>query len=510
MFSLKRSGKVYLVGAGPGDRALATLKAIDCIKEADVIVYDRLVNKDLLEYRKSSCEMIYVGKKSNKHTFTQDKINEIISDKAKEGLIVVRLKGGDPYVFGRGGEEAEILFEENIDFEVVPGISSSIGGLSYAGIPVTHRDFASSFHVVTGHAKKDSDLDINWKALSEEKGTIIFLMGIGNISFIRNMLIENGRKRDTPVAFVSWATRHNQKTVLSTLENAEEVVKSGEIEAPAIFVVGEVVKLSNKLNFFERKAMFGKTVIVTRSRKKNSELKEKIEELAGRTIELSTIDINRKEGIEEKISNLDFENYNCIAFTSHNAVEIFFEVLKERKIDIRILSNMKLASIGKATSDAIESYGIYPDIEADDFTGEGLANKIIEKLGKDGNKILFPCSEIAGNRFEDLLSISSNEVDRLEIYTNRENLAIKDELIDILKTEKIDYITFTSSSTFKNLKKILGDENMHLLDKIKKVSIGEITSNTIRKSGFKVDIQAEIPAIESLIEAIKNDINKGK
>ena len=297
MFSLKRSGKVYLVGAGPGDRALATLKAIDCIKEADVIVYDRLVNKDLLEYRKSSCEMIYVGKKSNKHTFTQDKINEIISDKAKEGLIVVRLKGGDPYVFGRGGEEAEILFEENIDFEVVPGISSSIGGLSYAGIPVTHRDFASSFHVVTGHAKKDSDLDIDWKALSEEKGTIIFLMGIGNISFIRNMLIENGRKRDTPVAFVSWATRHNQKTVLSTLENAEEVVKSGEIEAPAIFVVGEVVKLSNKLNFFERKAMFGKTVIVTRSRKKNSELKEKIEELAGRTIELSTIDINRKEGI---------------------------------------------------------------------------------------------------------------------------------------------------------------------------------------------------------------------
>ncbi len=202
---MKKSAKVYLVGAGPGDKGLITAKGIDCIKKADVIIYDRLVNKDLLKYRKKQSEIIYVGKKSSNHILPQEEINQTILDKAKEGLLVVRLKGGDPYVFGRGGEEAESLYNENIDFEIVPGVTSAIAGLAYAGIPVTHRDFASSFHVVTGHAKKDDSLNINWKALAEEKGTVIFLMGIGNIAHISEKLIANGRRADTPVAFHDWS-----------------------------------------------------------------------------------------------------------------------------------------------------------------------------------------------------------------------------------------------------------------------------------------------------------------
>lgn len=503
---MKNLGKVYLVGAGPGDIGLITVKGMDCIKKADVIIYDRLINSDLLKYKKNGCEVIYVGKKSSNHILAQDKINQMILDKAREGLIVVRLKGGDPYVFGRGGEEAETLYNEKIDFEIVPGVTSVIAGLSYAGIPVTHRDFASSFHVVTGHAKEDDSLDINWKSLAEEKGTVVFLMAIANIAHISEMLISNGRKADTPVAFISWATRYNQKTVISTLGNAQEVVSNGKIKAPSLFVVGNVVKFSNKLNFFQRKSMFGKTVLITRTRDKNSELKKKIEELGARVLEVPTIEISKKCDINEKIANLNFDKYNCIAFTSQNAVEYFFEILKEEKIDLRKLAKIKIASIGKATSEEIEKYGIYPNIEADKFTGEGLSEKIIEILGKENNSILFPCSEIATDVFENKVLSSSNKVDRLEMYSNSVNFLIKDELIKIMKNEKIDYITFTSSSTFKNLEELLGKDNIYLIENIKKVSIGDITSETIRKSACKVDIQAKIPSIDSMIEAIKEDI----
>lgn len=503
---MEKSGKVYLVGAGPGDTGLITIKGIECIKKADVIIYDRLVNKELLNYRKNGCEIVYVGKKSSNHILPQDKINDMIAKRAKEGLTVVRLKGGDPYVFGRGGEEAEVLFDEGIEFEIVPGVTSAIGGLCYAGIPVTHRDFASSFHVVTGHAKKDDSLDINWKALAEEKGTVIFLMGIGNIAHITDMLISNGRRADTPVAFVSWATKHNQKTVTSTLEKAEEVVTKGEIKAPAIFVVGGVVSLTEKLGFYERKPMFGKTVLVTRTRKKNSELKEKIEILGGRTIEIPTIEIKVEENAAENISCIDFDAYSCIALTSHNAAEYFFDILKKKKIDFRKLSDVKIASIGKATTEAIEKFGVYPDIESQKSTGYDLGEEIIKKLGKNGNKILFPCSRIASDSFENIAKGESNVVDRVEIYNNEVNRKVKEELIETLKNDSIDYITFTSSSTFKNLLELIGDENKELIREIKKASIGEITTDTIEKSGFTAEIEAENPSIDSLIEAIKSDI----
>lgn len=512
----KKIGKVYLVGAGPGDIGLITVKGIECIKKADVIIYDRLVNIGLLDYKKEDCEIIYVGKKSSNHIMPQEKINLIIAEKAKEGKIVVRLKGGDPFVFGRGGEEAEVLFDEGIDFEIVPGVTSAIGGLCYAGIPVTHRDFASSFHVVTGHAKKDDSLEINWKALSEEKGTVIFLMGIGNIAHITDMLIKNGRREDTPVAFVSWATRYNQKTVVSTLKDAESIVKTGQIKAPALFVVGGVVSLTDKLGFFERKELFGKTIAVTRTRNKNSELRRKIEEKGGRVIEIPTLKIQEIENSENVLlEKLKEGCYNYLAFTSHNAVDYFFRILKRNKMDIRVLGGKKIASIGKVTSEALEGYGLIPDIIADKFTGEGLADKIVEDVYKNSDfqentvenkRVLFPCSEIATEVFEEKLSKNGIKVERVAIYLNKPNLDIKEKIIEVFEKEKIDYITYTSSSTFNYFLQLIGEDRKDILQRTKKVSIGEITSKTIKDAGFSVEVQSKIPTIDSMVEAIEEDI----
>ncbi len=503
-------GKVYLVGAGPGDYGLITLKGLDCIAKADIIIYDRLVNRDLLKNAKPGCEFIYVGKKSSNHIMAQDKINETIAESAAMGKVVVRLKGGDPYVFGRGGEEAEVLYDQGIDFEVVPGVTSSIGGLAYAGIPVTHRDFASSFHVVTGHAKKDDSLDINWESLAREKGTVVFLMGIGNIKHITEMLVSHGRDPKTPVAFVSNATNYRQRTVKTSLEDAYDCVQREGIKAPSLFVVGGVVSLSDKLGFYERKPLFGKTVMVTRTRKKNSELRQKISELGGKTFELPTIDIQDKKDIGKTlIERLESKRYSHIALTSHNSVDIFFKNLVKEGYDFRKLAGIKIASVGSATSRAIRRYGFLPDIESSQSTGKDLAGLILEDIGSGGlfvsPSVLFPCSEIASKVMEEVMESGQVDLDRVDLYTNTVNMAIKDELLEILKKEDIDYITFTSSSTVKYLVEILGDDKGLIRD-IKKVSIGSITSQTIRDLGFELDIESDQASIDSMVSAILDDV----
>ena len=302
-------GKVYLVGAGPGDYKLLTLKGLDCIREADVIVYDRLANVNYLKEAKSNCEFIYVGKASSQHTLPQEEINRVIADKAKEGKIVTRLKGGDPYVFGRGGEEGEVLKAEGIDFEVVPGITSAIGGLCYAGIPITHRDHASSFHVVTGHLRADDkeNPEINWNALANTGGTLVFLMGVANLKKISENLIKEGKSKDTPVALISWATRPNQRVIISTLDEVHETAVREKVKPPTLIVVGSVVNLRETLNFFENKPLFGKNIMVTRSRTQSSSLVEKIMDLGGNPIEIPTIKIEKIENImslEQEIRQL--------------------------------------------------------------------------------------------------------------------------------------------------------------------------------------------------------------
>lgn len=496
------NGKVYLVGAGPGDTKLMTLKGLECIKKSDVIIYDRLANEDFLKEAKDDCEFIYVGKKSSNHILPQDMINEVIAKKALEGKIVTRLKGGDPYVFGRGGEEAEVLYDEGIDFEIVPGITSAIGGLCYAGIPITHRDYASSFHVITGHLREDQDKEINWNALAKCNGTLVFLMGVGNIKHISEKLIEEGRDKNTPVAFISWATRYNQRTVVTNLEDAYKVAIEKEVKAPSLIVVGDVVKVRDKLNFFENRALFGKKVVVTRARKQSSYLSEKINNLAGKAIELPVIKIEKNDdtNLRKEIENI--EKYTHIVFTSRNGVELFFETLDEMGLDSRIFYKIKVCSIGIGTSKELLKRGIKADIVPERFVAEALFEEMKKTL-RSTDKILIPRSENAREFLAEKLK-EICEVTEIFSYKTVIDEKSMEDAQDVMKSD-IDYITFTSSSTVKNLVEILGKDYKNLLDRKKLISIGPITSKTIEDFGLDVYEESSVSTIDGLVDVLVKD-----
>lgn len=495
-------GKVYLVGAGPGDTKLMTLKGLECIKKSDVIIYDRLANDEFLKEAKEDCEFIYVGKKSSNHILPQDMINEVIAQKALEGKTVTRLKGGDPYVFGRGGEEAEVLYDQGIDFEIVPGITSAIGGLCYAGIPITHRDYASSFHVITGHLREDEDKEINWNALANCKGILVFLMGIGNLKHISDRLIEEGRDPKTPVAFVSWATRYNQRTVVTDLENAYEVAQEKKVKAPSLIVVGDVVKVRDKLNFFEKRALFGKKVVVTRARKQSSDLSEKINSLGGKAVELPVIKIEKNDDTELRKEIENLRDYTHIVFTSRNGVELFFETLDDMGLDSRVFFGVKVCSIGAGTSEELMKRGIKADIVPERFVAESLFEEM-KKTVKSSDRILIPRSENAREFLADRL----NEICEVtEVFSYKTVIDEKSREIaeDVLKSD-VDYVTFTSSSTVKNLVEIAGENYKELLEGKKLVSIGPITSRTIEEFGLEVYKEAEVSTIQGVMDVLIGD-----
>lgn len=499
-------GKVYLVGAGPGDYKLLTLKGLECIKKADVIVYDRLANKDYLKEAKENCEFIYVGKASSNHTLSQDDINKVIVNKAKEGKVVTRLKGGDPYVFGRGGEEGEVLRNEGVEFEVVPGITSAIGGLCYAGIPITHRDYASSFHVITGHLREDykDNPEINWNALANTNGTLVFLMGVANLQKISLNLIKEGKSKDTPVALISWATRHNQTVITSTLENVYEEALKSNIKPPTLIVIGEVVRLREKLNFFESKPLFGKNIIVTRSRMQSSSLVSKISDLGGNPIEIPTIKIDKIENnteLENEIKNIS--DYTYLVLTSKNAVEIFFNKLYEMNLDSRALANLKICAVGSATAKEIKNNGINPDIVPEKFLAEYLFEELKSVL-KSTDKVLIPRAKNARdflvNKISEICSVKE-----VHIYETVLNNIKKDEILKELNSLEEKYITFTSSSTVTNFVDIIGMDNIDKLNKLKVISIGPITTETAKNIGISVYREANISTIEGMVDCIIND-----
>ncbi|QJA09619.1 uroporphyrinogen-III C-methyltransferase [Romboutsia sp. CE17] len=499
-------GKVYLVGAGPGDYKLLTLKGLECIKNADVIVYDRLANSNYLREAKPTCEFIYVGKESSNHTLPQDDINRVIADKAKEGKIVTRLKGGDPYVFGRGGEEGQLLKEEGIDFEVVPGITSAIGGLCYAGIPITHRDHASSFHVITGHLREDDkeNPEINWNALANTRGTLVFLMGVANLKKISENLIKEGKCKDTPVALISWATRYNQRVITSTLEDVYETAIRENVKPPTLIAIGSVVNLRDTLNFFENKPLFGKNIMVTRSRTQSSSIVEKIMDLGGNPIEIPTIKIEKMENnieLENEINNI--KNYTYLVLTSKNAVEIFFDKLEEMNLDARALANLKVCAIGSATAKEIKSRGINPDIVPEKFVAESLYDELKDKLTKE-DKILIPRAKNARDYLLDKLGEICT-VKEVHTYESVIDTSRKDEILDILDKEELDYITFASSSSVRNFVEIIGEENLEKINSSKVISIGPITSATARELNIDVYKEAEKATIDKIVEAITVD-----
>ena len=499
-------GKVYLVGAGPGDYKLITVKGLECIRKADVIVYDRLANVKYLEEAKKDCIFINVGKASSNHILPQDDINRLIADKASEGKIVVRLKGGDPYVFGRGGEEAELLRDENIDFEVVPGITSPIGGLCYAGIPITHRDHASSFHVITGHPRKDGKetKEINWNALANVKGTLVFLMGIANLKNISENLIKEGKDKNTPVAFISWATRFNQRVVTATLENAHEVVIKENVKPPTLIVVGSVVNLREKLDFFEERPLFGKNIVVTRCRTQSSALAEKISDMGGNPIEIPTIKIQKVEDNKELEVEIDkIKEYTYILFSSKNAVDIFFNKLNEMGYDSRVLFNSKICAVGGETAKAIKLRGIIADIVPKKYVAEGLYEELKDIINEN-DKILIPRAKNARNFLINKLSEKCyiKEVITYESVIDKDK---KDLALEVIEDEEVDYITFASSSTVKNFITLIGEENLKKLKNKNIISIGPITSKTIEDFGLEVYREAEVATIDSMIDTISNN-----
>ena len=509
------TGKVYLIGAGPGDYKLLTLKGKECLEEADVIVYDRLANEDYLKLGKIGCEYINVGKASRNHTMPQDEINELLVKKAKEGKVVARLKGGDPYVFGRGGEEGEYLFDRGIPFEVVPGITSAIGGLCYAGIPITHRECASSFHVITGHLKDGSKDEIDWEALARLKGTLVFLMGISNLEKITENLLKAGKAKETPVGLVSWATRYNQSVVTGTLETIYEKALESGVKPPTLIVVGEVVNLREKLNFFEEKSLFGKQIVVTRTRKQSSQLVEMIRDLGGKALEFPTIEIVPiKENEKLKAAFKNLKSYTYLVFTSPNAVEIFFEALEESGKDARALAHLKIAVIGEATRKALKQRGICADKMPAKAVAESLADCLKQELTQK-DYVLLPHSAIArealGNSLEKVCKVDEIPIyhttlvkDEVEEVQEKNIIEIDSkQLLEKLSRDEIDYITFTSSSTVHHFIERIGKEHLSFLAHTKLISIGEVTTKTLKSYGLEVYKEAKKATMVDLIDCMK-------
>lgn len=503
---LKENGKVYLIGAGPGDPGLLTLKGKEILSIAEVVIYDYLVNPELLNYCKESAEKIYVGKKGGEHTLPQNKINELLVNKAKEGKLVVRLKGGDPFLFGRGGEEVEELQKHNIPFEIVPGVSSALAVPAYAGIPLTHRNYTSTLALVTGHEAQEKDkTQVNFTALSQI-GTLVFLMGVKNLPYLVENLIKEGKSPDTSCAIIQWGTTPFQKTVTGTLSDILEKAKNAQITSPAIIVVGEVVKLREKLNWFEKKPLFGKKVLITRTREQASKLKKYLEDLGACVYEVPTIKI--VPIINEEISKTikELPSYHWLVFTSENGIKFFYKNLLKNNLDLRILGPLKIAVIGKATKEVLEFLGIKPDLVPEkEFTQEGLA-LAFQKINLKEKKVLLLRAKEAREILPEALRKQGAEVKVLAIYETLLPEDSKERLNQVLK-EGIDLITFTSSSTVRNFFALL--TNKELLKEVKLASIGPITSETLRNFGFEPHIEAKEYTVEGLVLAIKEFFEKG-
>lgn len=501
-------GKVYLIGAGPGDYRLLTLKACDCLKQADTVVYDRLADARILQYAPQDAEYIYVGKASSQHTMTQDKICQLLVDLAKEGKTVVRLKGGDPFVFGRGGEEALLLQENDLPFEIVPGVTSAISVPAYAGIPVTHRGIAASFAVVTGHEDPTKDnSDINWQQLATATDTVVFLMGVANLPKITAKLMENGRSGDTPVAIIRWGTKAQQQVWASTVAEVAEMAKREQIKPPCIFLVGNVVKLREKLAWFDNpqlKPLFGKRILVTRSRAQASRLTAGLEDLGADCLEAPAIRIqppaDNYAALDKAIGSL--ADFDWIIYTSANGVEHFFSRLSEAGLDSRSLCDKKICAIGSATAQALEKHGIKADIVPKEYRAEGILSAMYGKL-KEGDKVLLPRAAEARSILPEELKRQGADVVVATAYETVAGEADGMALSEELANGSIDAVTFTSSSTVKNLLKLLGDNAPELLKNVKIAAIGPITAETCKQNGLQVTVQAQEYTIDGLIQAVK-------
>jgi len=503
-----KKGKVYLVGAGPGDPTLITLKGLNLLGKADVVVYDYLASKKLLDHVPKTAKFIYAGKRGGvKHTHTQSEINQLLVDHALAGKNVVRLKGGDPFIFGRGGEEIEVLVEHDIPFEVVPGVTSATAAATYAGVPITHRGYTSSVAFVTGHEDPTKpNTNIAWDKIATGIGTLVFYMGIKNLPNIVQKLMANGRDPKTPVAVVRWASTPIQQSVVGTLDTIAEVVRTAEIKPPALVVVGEVVKLRDKINWFEKRPLFGKRIMVTRTREQASDLVASLEELGAEVLERPVISIQAPDSWEPlDLALADLADYDWVLFTSLNAVKNFFFRLREKGGDSRTLGRARIGVVGRATAEALLDYGIVADLVPEEFTGEGLAASLVAQ-GIRGKKVLIPRALKAREILPRSLEEAGAAVTVVPVYQNVRPVGYEEQLRQDLRDEEVDVITFTSSSTVSNFLHMLNArdaDELHALTKdIVIAAIGPITGKTIRDNGLQVHIQPASHTIPALVDSI--------
>ena len=498
-----RGGVVYLVGAGSGDPGLMTARSLELIASVDAIFYDRLIPPGALDGARADAELVYVGKQPGVPSVPQEEIGERLVAAAKEGKSVVRLKGGDPFVFGRGGEEGEALREAGVEFEVVPGITAGVAATAYAGIPVTHRDDASAVAFVTGHEDPEKDESaLDWEALARFPGTLVFYMGVKRLGENAAALIEAGRDPEEPAAAIERGTMAGQRTVEATLGTIAEAVAREEVKAPALIVVGEVARRREQLNWLERRPLHGRRVVVTRARAQASGLAATLRGLGAEVVELPAI------RIEPRIDSAEVEKvagalgiYELICLTSPNGVRLLFEAMENAGLDARALAGATVAAIGPGTARALAERGVLADVVPERFVAEGLI-EALEDEEVAGARVLVARAAEARDVLPDALRERGAEVDVVALY---ETVRETPDEAEIERAQSADYVTFTSSSTVTNLVEALGDR---FPSEARVVSIGPVTSETARAAGLQVDVEADRHDIDGLLTALLDDVRQ--
>jgi len=498
-----KQGIVYLIGAGPGDPGLITVKGRDCLRRADVVIYDYLANPALLAEAPPEAERIFVGKTRGQHHTPQPQINALLVERAQRGQIVARLKGGDPYVFGRGGEEAEELVTAGVPFEVVPGISTGFAAAAYAGIPLTHRDFTTSLGLVTGHEnplKKVSNLD--WQKLATGVGTLVFYMGMANLALIAEQLMTNGRDPQTPVAVIRWGTTPQQQTVTATLADVVTKVTEAGLKPPAVIVVGEVVRLRDKLRWFDNRPLFGRRVLVTRSPHQAHSLAGLLQAAGAEAICLPTVKIappvSWKE-LDEAIAELASTDY--LLLTSANGVSAFFERLGTAGLDGRALHGVTIVAVGPKTAAAIANHGLRADLVPQRYQAEGII-ELLQQRNLRGKRILYPRSACARDLLCTELSKSGAKVQAPVAYRTEPTAEGAVLLRQLLIGEQLDAVTFTSASTVEHCLALLAPHEVDCLNKAVIAAIGPLTAEAAKKHGLTVNVVPNEATCEALVEAL--------
>jgi uroporphyrinogen III methyltransferase/synthase len=499
------TGMVYLIGAGPGRPDLITVRGRECLKRADIVVYDYLVNESLLSFNvKKQAECIYVGKKAGRHTLDQKEINALLVEKARAGLEVARLKGGDPFVFGRGGEEAMELSRAGIAFEIIPGMTSAIAVPAYAGIALTHREYASTVCFITGHEDPTKETSrINWDALGKSQGTLVFLMGIGNLEKIARELIERGRPSHLPVAVIGNGTLPVQRTIIGTLDTICRKVKEKAFVPPGIIVVGDVVNLRSSLNWFETRGLFGKRIVVTRPEDQAGGLIGTLSELGAETVPFATIKIAPPSSWRELDRAIEsLSAYYWVIFTSVNGVAYFFERLRAGKKDARYFGAIKIGAIGAKTAAALAKRGLTPDLVPENYWSEGIV-QALEAYPLEGKRVLLPRPVTARDYLPARLTSMGARVDVIEAYRTVRPDIEQDQIETLFKDRKVDMITFTSPSTIENFLAMLqGTQSLLEISKIDIACIGPITAQKATERGLRVSVVPEKYTVEGLAAAI--------